>query len=245
MILFVFLGFCAQLIDGCLGMAYGVFLTTALMAQGVPLVNASSSVHFTEIFTTLASGVSHWKFKNIDWQIFKKLTISGVLGGVLGAYILTSFNGEKLKPFVSIYLLLLGIRILLKIKKKINFKNASKHLIPLGTFGGFVDAIGGGGWGPIVTSSLIVKGNAPRKAIGTVNSSEFFVTLAQSATFVLLIGLGDLKMILGLILGGIIAAPISAYLCKRINQTFLMIFVAFLIILMNIYVLYNLWGNIW
>lgn len=244
MISFVFLGFCAQLIDGCLGMAYGVFLTTVLMAQGVPLVNASSSVHFSEVFTTLASGISHWKFRNIDWRVFKKLALSGVIGGILGAYLLTSLNGEKLKPFVSAYLLLLGIRILLKVRKKFNFKNASKHLIPLGAVGGFCDAVGGGGWGPIVTSSLLAKGNMPHKVIGTVNSVEFFVTLAQSATFVTLIGLGNLELLLGLIIGGGLASPVSAYLCRRVNQKLLMIFVALLIILMNTYVLYHWWGKI-
>ena len=125
MTLFIILGFFAQIIDGCLGMAYGVFLTTFLMANGIPLINASSSIHFSEVFTTLASGISHWKFKNIDWKMFKKLTLSGVIGGILGVCVLTSFNGEKLKPFVSVYLLLLGSRILLKVHKQIVFKNYS------------------------------------------------------------------------------------------------------------------------
>lgn len=244
MISFIILGFCAQLIDGCLGMAYGVFLTTFLMAQGVPLVHASSSIHFSEVFTTLASGLSHWKFKNIDWAMFKKLTLAGVIGGILGAYILTSVDGNKLKPFVSFYLLLLGIRILFKIKKKLTFKNSEKHLIPLGAIGGFFDAIGGGGWGPIVTSSLIVKGNTPSKAIGTVNSAEFFVTLAQSATFITLIGIGNWEIVTGLIIGGVIAAPVSAWLCKRINPKVLMVLVALLIIVTNIYALYNCWGKV-
>lgn len=244
MIYFIILGFCAQLIDGCLGMAYGVFLTTFLMERGVPLVNVSSSIHFSEVFTTFASGIAHWKFKNIDWPMFKKLTLAGVIGGVLGAYILTLLKGETLKPFVSLYLLLLGVRILLKARKQLIFKNASKHLIPLGFTGGFFDAIGGGGWGPIVTSSLIARGNTPSKAIGTVNSAEFFVTLAQSATFVTLIGMSNWKIILGLIIGGIIAAPISAYLCKRVNQKILMVLVGLLIIFTNIFTLYNWWGKI-
>ena len=244
MILFIILGFLGQLIDGCLGMAYGVFLTTCLMAKGVPLVYASQSIHFSEIFTTLASGLAHWKFKNIDWQLFKKLTLPGVIGGIFGAYILTSLSGDKLKPFVSVYLLLLGIRILLKLRKQFVFKNAHKHLILLGTVGGFFDAIGGGGWGPIVTSSLIAKGNLPNKAIGTVNSSEFFVTLAQSATFIILIGTGNWKIISGLIIGGVLAAPVSAYLCKRINQKVLMAMVGLLIVFTNLYALYHWWGKI-
>ena len=176
--------------------------------------------------------------------MFKKLTIAGVIGGVLGAYILTAVNGEKIKPFVSIYLLLLGVRILLKIRRQVVFKNASRHLIPLGAIGGFFDAIGGGGWGPIVTSSLIVKGNTPNKAIGTVNSAEFFVTLAQSTTFIALIGLGNWNIILGLIIGGIIAAPVSAYLCKKINQKILMVLVALLIIFTNVYAIYHWWGQL-
>lgn len=244
MILFIILGFCAQLIDGCLGLAYGVFLTTFLMANGVPLVNASSSIHFSEVFTTLVSGISHWKFKNIDWLMFRRLTIAGIIGGVFGAYILTAVNGEKLKPFVSAYLLLLGFRILLKIRKKIIFKNATKHLFPLGALGGFFDAVGGGGWGPIVSSSLIAKGNVPHKVIGTVNSAEFFVTFAQSATFVSLIGFRNWKIVLGLIIGGILASPISAYLCKKINQKVLMIFVSLLIIFTNIYALYYWWSKL-
>ena len=244
MILFIVLGFCAQIIDGCLGMAYGVFLTTFLVAGGVPLVNASSAIHFSEIFTTLASGLSHWKFKNIDWTLFKKLTVSGVLGGVAGAYLLTSINGEKIKPFVSAYLLLLGLRILWKVKQRCRSKKVSEHLIPLGVLGGFCDAIGGGGWGPIVTSSLIVKDRTPRHVIGTVNSAEFFVTAAQSATVITLIGLGNSRIILGLIIGGILAAPISAWLCSRINQKVLMTLVALLIILTNAYALYHGWGKI-
>ena len=243
MIIFIILGFCAQLIDGCLGMAYGVFLTTVLLAQGIPLVTASSSIHFSEVFTTFASALSHYKLKNIDWEMLKKLTVAGVIGGILGAYILTSINGEKIKPLVSIYLLLLGIRILLKARKEIIFKNSSKYLLPLGAIGGFFDAIGGGGWGPIVTSSLIANGNTPRKTIGTVNSAEFFVTVAQSATFVSIIGLQNWEMTLGLIIGGIIAAPVAAILCKKVNQKLLMILVALVIIITNCYALYHLWGK--
>lgn len=239
MTLFIILGFCAQLIDGCLGMAYGVFLTTALTAQGMPLINASASVHFTEVFTTFASGISHWKFKNIDWSMFKKLVVSGVLGGILGAYALTAVDSEKLKPFVAVYLLVLGIRIMLKVRKSFKFKISHKNLIPLGAAGGFLDAVGGGGWGPLVSSSLIARGNIPAKVVGTVSATEFFVTLAQSAAFVTLIGLGNEKIILGLIIGGILAAPLSAYLCRKINQKLLMFLVGGIIVLTNLYALYN------
>ena len=147
MTVFIMLGFLAQLIDGCLGMAYGVFLTTLLMAQGFPLITASSSIHFSEVFTTFASAISQWRFNNIDYKMLKKLTISGIIGGIIGAYILTSIKGDSLKPIVTLYLLILGIHILLKIKKEINFNNASEHLITLGAAGGFLmqlEAVVGG-----------------------------------------------------------------------------------------------------
>ena len=242
MMLFIALGFCAQLIDGCLGMAYGVFLTTFLTANGVPLVQASSSVHFAEVFTTLASGLAHWRFDNVSWPMFRRLAFAGVVGGILGAYVLTSVNGKILKPWVTVYLLLLGIRLLCKVWQHPTFNAALKRLIPLGLVAGFCDAVGGGGWGPIVTSTLLVRGHTPHKAIGTVNTAEFFVTVAQTATFVALIGLGNWKMVSGLIIGGILAAPLAAYLCKIINQKVLMAAVAVLIILTNSYVLFNLWS---
>ena len=242
MMLFIVLGFCAQLIDGCLGMAYGVFLTTFLTANGVPLVQASSGVHFAEVFTTLASGLSHWRFDNVNWPMFRRLAIAGIAGGIIGAYVLTAVNGEVLKPWVAIYLLLLGIRLLWKVWRQPAFNAALQRVIPLGLVAGFCDAIGGGGWGPIVTGTLLVRGHTPHKAIGTVNTAEFFVTVAQTATFVTLIGLGNWRLIGGLIIGGILAAPLAAYLCKKINQKVLMAAVAVLIILTNSYVLFNFWS---
>ncbi len=234
-LIFVAFGFMAQIIDGALGMAFGVFLTTALTFMGVPIVQASAGIHFVEIFTTLASGLSHFKFKNIDKRVFKKLIIPGILGGILGAYILSSLDSSLIRPFVSIYLLILGIRIFIK-AFSINrlAKRSPKNIAPLGFIGGFLDAIGGGGWGPIVTSSLIIKGNCPRKAIGTVNLAEFFVTIAQSATFFIFIQLSHWNIILGLLIGGIIAAPIAALLCKKIHKKILMILVASMIIITNI-----------
>lgn len=241
MILFITLGFCAQLIDGCLGMAYGVCLTTFLTAGGTPLVYASSGVHFAEVFTTLASGISHWKFDNVNWPMFRRLASAGVVGGVVGAYVLTCVDGSDLKPWVALYLLLMGGRLLWKAWSGPSFKFFVKHLLPLGLFGGFCDAVGGGGWGPIVTGTLLVRGYTPHKAIGTVNTAEFFVTVAQTATFVSIIGLGNWKMVCGLIIGGILAAPLAAYLCKKINQKVLMSLVGILIILINAYVLFNYW----
>lgn len=215
-------------------MAYGVISTTLLTSIGVPFVVSSSSVHFSEIFTTLASGISHYKFGNIDKFLFKELVISGTIGGIIGAYILSSLPGEKIKPYVTIYLILMGLIILVKGFKKIEPKIITTKIKLLGLIGGFFDAIGGGGWGPIVTSTLIARGNCPQKTIGSVNAAEFYITIAQSTIFVITIGLGFWKIILGLIIGGTIAAPLGAYLCKKITAKYLLFLVGFLIILINL-----------
>ncbi len=233
-IIFIVLGFFAQLIDGALGMAYGVFLTTVLTFIGVPVVHASASIHFSEMFTTFVSGISHFKLKNVDMGLFKRLVISGVIGGVIGAYILSSVDGNFIRPFVAIYLLILGVSLLIKGRKRYRPTRIKKHIVSIGLLGGFFDAVGGGGWGPMVTSTLIARGNSPRKSIGTVNFSEFFVTIAQSATFFVVIGLVSWKMILGLIIGGIIAAPLAAYTCRKVNVRFLILFVALIVIVTNI-----------
>ena len=232
-IYFIIAGFCAQIIDGALGMAYGVISTSILIYLGIPVANASASVKFSEIFTTLISGISHFKFGNVDKTLFKKLLISGVIGGIIGAYILSSFPGEKIKPFVTVYLVIMGIVILIKGLKKIETKKVYSKIKILGFIGGLFDAIGGGGWGPIVTSTLIARGNSPKETIGSVNAAEFFVTVAQSAVFILCIGLGFWKIILGLLIGGIVAAPLGAYLCKIISARILLLLVGILIIIIN------------
>ena len=237
---FIIAGFCAQIIDGALGMAYGVISTSILIYLGIPVASASASVKFSEIFTTLISGVSHFKFGNVDKCLFKKLLVSGVIGGVIGAYILSSFPGDKIKPFVTVYLIIMGIIILIKSLKRIDTKQVKSKIKTLGFIGGFFDAIGGGGWGPIVTSTLIARGNSPRETIGSVNSAEFFVTVAQSAVFVLCIGLCFWKIILGLLIGGIVAAPLGAYLCKIISAKYLLFLVGILIIIINVFNLLKL-----
>ena len=237
---FIFAGFCAQIIDGALGMAYGVISTSILIYWGIPVVNASASVKFAEIFTTLVSGISHFKFGNVDKNLFKKLLISGVIGGIIGAYVLSSFPGEKIKPFVTVYLLIMGIVILIRSLKKIDTKQIKSKIKILGFIGGFFDAIGGGGWGPIVTSTLIARGNSPKQTIGSVNSAEFFITIAQSAVFILCIGLGFWKIILGLLIGGIAAAPLGAYLCKIISARLLLLLVGILIIIVNVFNLFKI-----
>ncbi len=241
----VLVGFLAQLIDGSLGMAYGVSSNSFLLAVGIPPAAASASVHTAEIFTTAISGFSHWRFGNVDRKFVWGLLVPGVVGAAIGAYVLTSIDGNAIKPFIAVYLLIMGARILYKA-----FTIAQAHerepkpalLIPLGLVGGAFDALGGGGWGPIVTSTLISTGHTPHKTIGSVNFSEFFVTLTAAVTFILTIGLTHWKVILGLLLGGVIAAPLGAWLAKRIPAKFLMIIVGTLIILLQIRVLWPLLG---
>jgi len=187
-LIFILFGFIAQLIDGALGMAYGVSSNIFFLTLGVPPAIASASIHTSEIFTTAVSGISHFKFGNVDRTIFIKLLIPGVIGGILGAYILTELPGAKMKPYISLYLLIMGLMILIKVFRKIDSNEVKSKLIPLGLVGGFFDAIGGGGWGPIVTTTLVARGNTPRFAIGSVNAAEFFVTVAESITFFATIG---------------------------------------------------------
>jgi len=233
---FVLVGFAAQLIDGALGMAYGVSSNAFLLSIGVPPASASASVHLAECMTTAVSGASHWKLGNVNWDLIKRLLIPGVLGGIAGAYILTSIDGNAIKPYVSGYLLLMGIVILVKaVRKNHVHKEVRTHLIPLGLFGGFFDAVGGGGWGPIVTTTLVARGNQPRYAIGSVNFSEFFVTFAQSVTFLLTMGvLNTWKIIIGLLIGGVLAAPMAAIAARKLPHRILMSMVGLLIIALSV-----------
>ena len=237
-VVFIIVGFIAQIIDGALGMAYGVSSNSFLLSIGLPPAAASASVHTAEVFTTFVSGVSHWKFGNVDKKLFKKLLIPGIIGGVLGAYVLTSIPGKTIKPFIGAYLLIMGLMILRKAFKKIKEKRVETKLIPLATAGGFFDAIGGGGWGPIVTSTLMARGHNPRFTIGSVNISEFFVTVAEAATFFTILGLVHWQVIVGLLIGGVLAAPMAAYVCKRLPSRALMIIVGILITVLSIRTIY-------
>ena len=234
LIIFVIVGFAAQIIDGALGMAYGVSSTTFLLTVGISPAAASASVHTAEIFASGVSGISHLRFGNVDRELFKRLLIPGIIGGIAGAYILTTLPSERIKPFVALYLLVMGVIIVRKAMKKIEEKKSRAHLIPLGLVGGFFDAIGGGGWGPIVTSTLVARGEKPRFAIGSVNLAEFFVTVAEAATFFLTLGLVHWKVIVGLTVGGVLAAPLAAYVCKRLPARALMVMVGTLIIILSI-----------
>ena len=237
-LLYVLVGFIAQIIDGALGMAYGVSSNTFLLSIGLPPAAASASVHMAEVFTTGISGISHWKLGNIDWKLVKRLLVPGVIGGVSGAYLLTSIDGDVIKPFISAYLLIMGVIILVK---AFNYKPKPQNGVhtarvsALGLVGGFFDAIGGGGWGPIVTTTLVARGKNARMTIGSVNFSEFFVTLAESITFVLTLSfLGYWQVILGLLLGGVIAAPLAAVLTKKMPAKVLMFIVGLLIVGLSI-----------
>ena len=237
-VIFIIVGFIAQMIDGALGMAYGVSSTTFLLSTGIPPAAASASVHTAEIFISGVSGLSHLGFGNVDKKLCKKLVIPGVIGGILGAYILTAVPGKTMKPFVAFYLLIMGVIILLKVLRRTKEKKVETKLIPLAAVGGFFDAIGGGGWGPIVTSSLVARGHNPTFAIGSVSLAEFFVTIAQVATFFATIGLFHWRAIVGLIIGGILAAPMSAYVCKRLPSQVLTIMVGVLIVGLSIRAIY-------
>jgi len=227
---FVGAGFIAQLIDGALGMAYGVTASSLLLALGVPPAVGSATVHAAECFTTGASGLSHHAFDNIDQSLFRRLVIPGIIGAVTGAYILSSFPGDALKPWVALYLLVMGVVIVGRAFGESRPKRVTTHIRRLGFAGALLDSMGGGGWGPVVTSTLVARGNDVRKTIGSVNASEFFVTVAASITFFLTIGLRNWQMIAALALGGLPAAPVAAWACKHLPLRRMMALVGLLVI---------------
>lgn len=239
--LFVIGGFIAQMIDGALGMAYGVSANTFLLSMGIHPAASSASVHTAEIFTSATSGFSHWKLKNIDFNLFRRLLLPGIIGAVLGATLLSNLIDytRYIKPIVGCYTLFLGGKILLKALRKSRKISEYKHVKRLALVGAFLDSIGGGGWGPIVTTTLVSNGNNPRYTIGSVNLTEFFVTLASSLTFFLFIGIEYWKIIAALILGGVIAAPFGAYLTKRIQAKTLMILVGVIVTLLSLRIIFS------
>ncbi len=234
-LVFILVGFIAQLIDGALGMAYGVSSNTFLLSIGVPPALASASVHLAEVITTGISGFSHWRFGNIDKQLVRRLLIPGLIGGVVGAYILSNVSGDVIKPVISAYLLIMGVIIIRKaFDKNHRERKVISHLFPLGLTGGFFDAIGGGGWGPIVTTTLIARGNNVRYTVGSVNLAEFFVTFAESVTFILTLGFVHWSVVLGLLIGGGIAAPLAAMVTKKLPVKTLMGLVGIIIVLLSL-----------
>lgn len=229
-------GFIAQMIDGALGMAYGVTATTFLMSVGITPAAASASVHASEVFTSGVSGYMHLKFGNVNSKLFKTLVIPGIIGAILGAYVISSLENYAvyIKPIVSIYTLFLGAIIIRKALIKRQEKRQLKRVGWLALFGGYLDSIGGGGWGPIVSSTLIASGRHPKYTIGSVNLTEFFVSLASSLTFFTVIGLGYWQVIAGLILGGVVAAPIAARLANKLPVKSMMILVGIVIIVVSL-----------
>ncbi|MBS7270697.1 MAG: sulfite exporter TauE/SafE family protein, partial [Candidatus Freyarchaeota archaeon] len=213
-LLWVVVGFLAQLIDGALGMAYGVSSTAALVTVGVYPALASASVHTAEIFTTVVSGSAHFKLGNVDRNMAVHLAVPGIIGGITGAYVCTSVSGKPLSVVVGFVLLAMGFMILYKFafKTTVHFrikKPSLKALVPLGYAAAFLDALGGGGWGPVATTTLVANNVKPNKAVGSVNFAEFFVTFSESITFLILIGWENFNwmIVLGLIIGGVICAP--------------------------------------
>ncbi|MCX7191204.1 MAG: sulfite exporter TauE/SafE family protein [Candidatus Methylopumilus sp.] len=236
-------GLLAQLVDGSLGMAYGITSSSFLIGIGASPAAASGAVHIAEIFTTGFSGISHIKFGNVRKDLFKKLVMPGVLGGIIGAYILTSIDGKLIKPYITAYLLIMGLFILRKVFVSIKHHDQKiKHVRKLAFSGGFLDAIGGGGWGPVVTSTLIGQGNSPRHTIGSVNTAEFFVSFATGITFMLLGGIDHWIFVAGLIIGGLFSAPFAAYLTSRLSTKKLLIAVGLLITGISIFNLYKIFG---
>ena len=217
LVLLAAVGFVAQIVDGALGMAFGLISTAFMLTLGLPPAVASATVHTAEIATTAVAGASHLAHRNVDRTLFLTLAVAGAAGGALGAYVLSNVEGKAIRPIVSAYLLVMGVLILMRAVRGSAIEDARPSFAPpLGLVGGFLDAIGGGGWGPLVTSTLIGSGHAPRLVIGSVSLAEFFVTAAISVTFLGTIGLELWPIIAGLILGGALAAPLAAYAAKTI-----------------------------
>jgi uncharacterized membrane protein YfcA len=234
-------GFVAQMVDGALGMGYGVVSTTLLLSGGLNPAVISGSIHTAEMFSSGASGFSHYRFGNVNKKLFKTLLIPGVLGAIAGA-ILLCYAGETfstyIRPVISVYTLLLGIRILLNAFKEKQKPQKVKRAGWLAGAGGFLDSFGGGGWGPLVTSTLISKGRTPRYVIGSVSLTEFFVTMASAVTFFFILGVSHWQSILGLIFGGVLAAPIAARLVGKLPIKKMFIGVAAIVIISSIRIIW-------
>jgi uncharacterized membrane protein YfcA len=240
LIIFIVVGFCAQLVDGALGMAFGVISTTILVSLGVPPAAASASVHVVETFTTGASGLSHLFHRNIDWTLFKRLALPGIAGGILGAYVLSNVDASFAKPFILAYLAIIGLLLIYRGFRWPPVAKSPRIVAPLGLAGGFLDAAGGGGWGPVVTSNLLIQGSSPRTTIGTVNATEFFLTVAVSITFIFSLGFSAFtQATVGLLIGGIIAAPFGAMFAKIIPTKPLLVMVGVILTITSGYGIYK------
>jgi len=234
-------GFTAQMIDGSLGMAYGVSVTTFLLSLGIPAITpavASASMHASEIFTTGSSSLVYMRYKNINKRLFRKLLLPGAIGAILGAVTISYISKDSLrfvKPLVACYTLFLGALIVIRtIRTNAGKTKKIKHIVPVAAAGGFFDSVGGGGWGPIVTTSLIAGGRNLRYSIGSSHLVKFFVAIISTITFISMIGLGHWQIIFGLVIGGMLAAPISIYLSNKIPIRSGLILVGSLVVLLSL-----------
>jgi len=236
----VAVGLLAQAIDGALGMAYGVTASTFLLGMGASPAVASASVHIAEVFTTGVSGMAHARYGNVERKLFLRLLVPGTLGAIAGVLVVTQIDGKVLRPYIAAYLLIIGIYILSKAFRRLRAQQREpRHVAKLAVFGGFVDSVGGGGWGPVVTSTLVGSGNDPRTTIGSVSFAEFFLTLATAASFTLLAVEGTWPIVAGLVVGGLFAAPFAALLVKTLSTRTLLISVGAMITLLSLYNLYR------
>ncbi|HEX8511178.1 MAG TPA: sulfite exporter TauE/SafE family protein [Propionibacteriaceae bacterium] len=240
LIVLALVGLAAQLVDGSLGMGYGVTSSSLLILAGLTPAAASASVHFSELGTNVASGLSHWKLGNVDWRVVGRIAGPGAIGAFLGATVLSNLSTETAAPLMSGILVLLGIYILVRfilgIKPSLKKQLTLRFLAPLGLFAGFVDATGGGGWGPVATPALLTDGRLePRKVIGSVDTSEFAVSAAASIGFLVGLGAGGINwgFALALLAGGLVAAPLAAYLVKVAPSHLLGVAVGGIILLTN------------
>jgi uncharacterized protein len=237
---FVAVGMAAQVVDGALGMAFGVISSTFLISLGVTPAAASAGVHTVETFTTGVSGISHIAHRNVDWKLLARLTIPGMIGAALGAYVLTQIDAATAKPVVLAYLAVIGLFLIYRGVRYPPHHKPARIVEPLGLAGGFLDAAGGGGWGAVVTGNLLVQGAEPRRTIGTVNTAEFLVTVTSAATFIAALGWAAFTTAtVGLLIGGIIAAPFGAWLVKRTSAKPLLVLVGILLTLTSLYGLYR------
>jgi uncharacterized protein len=236
----VAVGLVAQMIDGALGMAYGVTASSFLLAAGAPPAMASGATHLAEVFTTGISGVSHLQMGNVNRRLFLSLVIPGVIGGLFGTYVLGSIDGSVLKPWISGYLLIMGLYVFSKAFGHIRLRTrvSPGRVVPLALFGSFMDATGGGGWGPIVTTTLVGSGHEPRTTIGSVNFAEFFLTIAVSAAFFHILDDSVWMLVGGLVVGGMLAAPFAAYITRHLKAKILLILVGTLITCISAFNLY-------
>jgi uncharacterized membrane protein YfcA len=240
----VAVGLLAQIIDGALGMAYGLTSTTFLLASGISPAVATASVHIAEVFTTGVSGISHVKMRNVNVKLFLRLLLPGITGALVGVYVVSSVDGSILKPYISAYLLIMGLYLVSKVfRHHIATKREPRHVAKLALFGGFVDSVGGGGWGPVVTTTLIGSGHDPRTTIGSVNFAEFFLTFVSAIAFSLLVEEGPWPVVAGLVFGGVFAAPIAALITRKIATKKLLIMVGILISLVSSVNLYKAFLN--